>query len=494
MPRSKLTKSNSNTKTKKKNRKLKRSSSLPNRSKSRMVSSDSSEERNRIAQLHYGRFKEPHEIEMKHLNFWKKSYPQYITMDGKVRSDVPLHAHKEVLQFLLDKEEKKKTYALEKTREIMEKPLKYDKVEFDDFPAYHNDPLPLLEMMDCKDRLNWCMTQPPGTCARGTLFETKYTYSCKIYDYVKKRIDEDITGINRRLPHEEYLIDVVENMEDIHENILNLPFKNYITAFSSFGNGIREFSFHVKCDFLSNYQTGILSKCRDYTDGDVNNIIDLIEELIDYVEYFEATEWTEAEFVGFTNEFLDQDFIDDVFKDNLGVSSFKYIYEEMQDYKKGSFHWWIIALNGELLIVPTVNTAVSDEEKYGILEEFLHFDQVNIGLSSGMCFQNTQLPFGDLDRLILGSSKVQNLLYYFKYIDSRRKAHTELISLMEHMKDYGKRIQKENLVADFLLELVKLLSFEQEEWSKVYNYNYKLTKDIETILKTEKDKKISESK
>jgi len=338
------------------------------------------------------------------------------------------------------------------------------------------------------------MTQPPGTCARGTLFETKYTYACKIYDYVKKRIDEDIIGINRRLPHEEYLIYVVENMEDVHENILNLPFKNYITAFSSFGKGIRDFSFYVKCDFLSNYSTGILSKCRNNAYQGVNNIIDLIEDLIDIVEDFEATEWTEAEFVGFTNDFLDPDFIDDVFKDNLNVSWLNSTYEKMKDYKKGSFHWWIIALDGELLVVPTVNTNVSDLEKYEILEEFLHFDQVNIGFSSGMCFQNTQLPVSDLDRLILGSSKVHNLLYYFKYIDTRRKAHTELMSLIEHMEDYGKRIQKENLVADFMLELVKLLSFEEEEWSKDYNYNYKLTKDIETILKTEKDKKISESK
>ena len=124
-------------------------------------------------------------------------------------------------------------------------------------------------------------------------------------------------------------------MEDNHENILNLPFKNYITAFSSFGNGIREFSFHVKCDFLANYQTGILSKCRDYTYGgiNVNQMIDLIEELIDIVEDFGATEWTEAEFVGFVNEFLDPDFIDGVFN-NLNTSWFNDTYEKMQDLKR----------------------------------------------------------------------------------------------------------------------------------------------------------------
>ena len=54
-------------KTSRKKRTLKKTQSLPSKTKSKMLSTDSSEKRNRLAQTLFGTFKEPHQIEMENI-------------------------------------------------------------------------------------------------------------------------------------------------------------------------------------------------------------------------------------------------------------------------------------------------------------------------------------------------------------------------------------------------------------------------------------------
>jgi len=478
-------------KTSRKKRTLKRRQSLPSKTKSRMLSTDSSEKRNRLAQTLFGTFKEPHQIEMENI---RKLADAKIVRgeDGKRKlkytAPLPLTLRQE--EWIEEKkkiEAGKQDYAIRKTKEIMEKPL--DSISFQDLPAGHDDPMPLLNSLNCNDRLNWCMSQSPGTCAPGTPIEQKYTYACKIYNYIEKRIREDIIGLDKPNFDSEDFEDIMLETEVYYENIMNLPLKTYIECFSSYGNGIAGYEFYIQCDF---YNNSILLLEEDQFD----ELFELQQRLV----YIKNNMWSEEDFMHAVENFITVDVIKQIYKDHSPtrpIMGGRLV--TLKNYKEGSLRWWRAALGCESYPVPIPNTEVVDPIKFKILNELFRFDGLpawSPGLFTGKCFEGVE----GYNHLISGAREkgplMKDLIKYFRDYRTRNKAMDELLSILNNFRYYGK-VQSitqnhltENLVAQFMLEFFKLLSFSGgDEWSDGY-YLYNLTNDIEEkVLDYENNKK-----
>lgn len=476
----------------KKKRTLKRTQSLPSKTKSKMLSTDSSEKRNRLAQTLFGTFKEPHQIEMENI---RKLADTKIVRDEdgkrklKYTSTLPLTKRQD--QWIEEKknvEADKQDYAIRKTKEIMENPL--DTVSFHDIPARHDDPMPLLNRLNCNDRLNWCMSQGPGVCAPGTLIEQKYTYACKIYNYIEKRIKEDIIGLEKPNFDREYFEDMMLETEVYYENIMNLPLKTYIECFSSYGNGIAGYEFYIQCDFYNN-RILLLEE-------------DQFEELFEFQQrlvYIKNNMWSEEDFMHAVENFITVDVIKQIYKDHSpsdNVMGGRLV--TMKNYKEGSLRWWRAALGCESFPVPIPNTEVVDPIKFEILNELFNFDGLpawSPGLFTGKCFEGVE----GYNHLISGAREkgplMKDLIKYFRDYKTRNKAMEELLSILNNFRYYGKVSSyylTENLAAQFMLEFFKLLSFSggtdqgPDEWSNG-DYKYNLTNDIEEKVDYENNKK-----
>tara|TARA_B110000879_G_C11134170_1_gene497347 strand:- start:157 stop:1650 length:1494 start_codon:yes stop_codon:yes gene_type:complete len=475
-----------------KKRTLKRTQSLPSKTKSKMLSTDSSEKRNRLAQTLYGTFKEPHQIEMENI---RKLADTKIVRDEdgkrklKYTSTLPLTKRQD--QWIEEKkkvEADKQDYAIRKTKEIMDNPL--DTVSFHDIPAIHDDPMPLLNRLNCNDRLNWCMSQGPGVCAPGTLIEQKYTYACKIYNYIEKRIKEDIIGLKKPNFDREYFEDMMLETEVYYENIMNLPLKTYIECFSSYGNGIAGYEFYIQCDFYNNR---------------ILLLEDQFEELFEFQQrlvYIKNNMWSEEDFMHAVENFITVDVIKQIYQDHSPIDpNMRGTLLTMNNYTEGSLRWWRSALRCESYPYPTPNTDVVDPKKFDILNELFRFDGLpawSPGLFTGKCFEGVE----GYNHLISGAREngplIKDLINYFRDYRTRTKALGELLEILNHFRYYGRIRQNhltENLVVEFMLEFFKLLSFSggtdqgPDEWSDGY-YLYNLTNDIEEkVLDYENNKK-----
>ena len=476
----------------KKKRTLKRTQSLPSKTKSKMLSTDSSEKRNRLAQTLFGTFKEPHQIEMENI---RKLADTKIVRDEdgkrklKYTSTLPLTKRQD--QWIEEKkkvEADKQDYAIRKTKEIMENPL--DTVSFHDIPARHDDPMPLLNRLNCNDRLNWCMSQGPGVCAPGTLIEQKYTYACKIYNYIEKRIKEDIIGLEKPNFDSEDFEDIMLETEVYYENIMNLPLKTYIECFSSYGNGIAGYEFYIQCDFYNNR---------------ILLLEDQFEELFEFQQrlvYIKNNMWSEEDFMHAVENFITVDVIKQIYQDHSPIDpNMRGTLLTMNNYTEGSLRWWRSALRCESYPYPTPNTDVVDPKKFDILNELFRFDGLpawSPGLFTGKCFEGVE----GYNHLISGAREngplIKDLINYFRDYRTRTKALGELLEILNHFRYYGSISQNhltENLVVEFMLEFFKLLSFSggtdqgPDEWSDGY-YLYNLTNDIEEkVLDYENNKK-----
>ena len=479
----------------KKKRTLKRTQSLPSKTKSKMLSTDSSEKRNRLAQTLFGTFKEPHQIEMENI---RKLADTKIVRDEdgkrklKYTSTLPLTKRQD--QWIEEKkkvEADKQDYAIRKTKEIMENPL--DTVSFHDIPARHDDPMPLLNRLNCNDRLNWCMSQGPGVCAPGTLIEQKYTYACKIYNYIEKRIKEDIIGLEKPNFDREYFEDMMLETEVYYENIMNLPLKTYIECFSSYGNGIAGYEFYIQCDFYNNRILLLEDQFEEF------------EELFEFQQrlvYIKNNMWSEEDFMHAVENFITVDVIKQIYQDHSPIDpNMRGTLLTMNNYTEGSLRWWRSALRCESYPYPTPNTDVVDPKKFDILNELFRFDGLpawSPGLFTGKCFEGVE----GYNHLISGAREngplIKDLINYFRDYRTRTKALGELLEILNHFRYYGSISQNhltENLVVEFMLEFFKLLSFSggtdqgPDEWSGGY-YLYNLTNDIEEkVLDYENNKK-----
>ena len=413
----------------KKKRTLKRTQSLPSKTKSKMLSTDSSEKRNRLAQTLFGTFKEPHQIEMENI---RKLADTKIVRDEdgkrklKYTSTLPLTKRQD--QWIEEKkkvEADKQDYAIRKTKEIMENPL--DTVSFHDIPARHDDPMPLLNRLNCNDRLNWCMSQGPGVCAPGTLIEQKYTYACKIYNYIEKRIKEDIIGLEKPNFDSYDFEDIMLETEVYYENIMNLPLKTYIECFSSYGNGIAGYEFYIQCDFYNN-RILLLEE-------------DQFEELFEFQQrlvYIKNNMWSEEDFMHAVENFITVDVIKQIYQDHSPIDpNMRGTLLTMNNYTEGSLRWWRSALRCESYPYPTPNTDVVDPKKFDILNELFRFDGLpawSPGLFTGKCFEGVE----GYNHLISGAREngplIKDLINYFRDYRTRTKALGELLEILNHFR------------------------------------------------------------
>jgi len=475
-------------KTSRKKRTLKKTQSLPSKTKSKMLSTDSSEKRNRLAQTLFGTFKEPHQIEMENIRKLTDT-KLIIEPDGKrkIKYTSPLPLTKRQDEWIEGKkkiEAEKQGYAVRKTKEIKEKPI--DPISFQDLPARHDDPMPLLNQLNCNHRLSWCMSQRPGTCAPGTPIEQKYTYACKIYDYIEKRIKEDIIGVEKPNFVGEDFDDIMLESEVEYEYIMELPLKKYIECFSSYGNGIADYEFYIKCDF---YNNSILWLEEDQ-----------FEELFEFQQrlvYIKNNMWSEEDFMHAVQNFITVDVIKQIYKDHSPTRpTMMGTLVTLKHYNEGSLRWWRAALGCGSYPIPIPNTNVIDPKKFEILNELFRFDGLpneGPGLFTGKCFEGVPVYSNRIQDARENGPLIKDLIEYFRRGETRTKAKDELMSIVNWAKHYGKHDQNyltENLVARFMLEFIKLLSFNGgDEWSTGH-YKYNLTNDInEKVLEYEDNKK-----
>ena len=474
-------------KTSRKKRTLKRTQSLPSKTKNKMLSSDSEEKRNHLAQTLFGTFKEPHQIEIENIR--KLTGSQLIRgEDGKRKikytSPLPLTVRQNAwIEEKKKIEADKQDFLTRKTKEIREKPL--DTISFQDLPARHDDPMPLLNQLNCNDRLTWCMSQRPGTCAPGTPIEEKYTYACKIYDYIEKRIKDDIIGLEKPNFDSEDFEDIMLETEVEYEYIMELPLKKYIECFSSYGNGIAGYEFYIKCDF---YNNGILL----LEEEQFEELFELQQRLV----YIKNNMWSEEDFMDAVQNFITVDVIKQIYKDHSPtrpIMGGRLV--TMKHYNEGSLRWWRAALGCESYPIPIPNTNVVDPKKFEILNELFRFDGLpawSPGLFTGKCFEGVE----GYNHLISGAREngplMKDLIKYFRDYRTRVMAEVDLMSTVNWAKHYGKHDQNyltENLVARFMLEFIKLLSFSGgNEWSTGH-YKYNLTNDINEKVEYENNKK-----
>ena len=382
---------------------------------SRSHRDDSSEKRNLLAQTLYGSFTEPHESEMKNLT------------------------EKENLDFEL-------------------------------IPGRDSGDMEFMNYLNCRDRARWCLTQGPGTCASDKP-GGKYTYSCRLYNDIDKMIKEDIIGLEKPRFDYETFEDILLNIDIKYDKIMNLNFKTYIESFSSYGSGVAEYEFYIKCDVENN---PVLLIEKEY-----------FKEVFQYVEllvYIENDMWSEEEFLHLCEKFILLDSMVQLYEDNILTNEMmRKNRDEMNKYQEGSLSWWVIALGGQVYAYPKPNKL--DPEKSEILNELFRSDAEMSGLFTGKCFEGVP----KFSYIRLNHHLVKDIIEYFRDNTTRKKAYDELKNLMDHIKKYGESendYMRENLVVDFFFEFVKLISFDGGgNWTNgAVKYEYDLTNKAENTL------------
>ena len=479
---------------------------------------------------------------------------------AKKPTKAPLYAKKPTTTALYAKKPTKALYAKKPTKAVYRTPFEIDSDDSDEEPYFANDgghyrgggqpfgdevegrkvendfdfefmpgresgTMEFMEHLNCDEKLSWCRTQAPGTCAPGTLIEKSYGLrTCKMYDYIKKRITEDIIGIAKPEYDYQQFEDIMINTEMDYDKISQLNFKTFVESFSSYGNGIEGYDFFVNCNFQGNpVLRKVLKKKHSDDDnddeeegyGDLELYEDpvavlwwrsLIEHENEWLRHIKRNMIPEELFLEVLNGpgpempgYLTVEEIKKLYQDHMGDDILMQdSMETMNYYEEGSLSWWKSALRCEVYVspIPLDNTNVVDPQKSEILNELFRSDAEISGFFTGQCFdqaqgfrrafQESRVPLrDDSDGAAPRGPIVKDILEYFRKFSSRSKALEEFINLINHFKEYGggsDDYERGNLVVEFFLEFVKLISFDGgENWSS-HGYKYDLTNKAEQEL------------